>query len=184
MNSISNNLRYAGVVLVAVLFSWLSHELAHWLAYTVLGYEAVMTFNTVYIKSGGHRAEWHMVLVSAAGPLLTILQAVAVYFWLRKKGWNPNVYPFLLIPLYTRLLAGVMNFINLNDEGRISHFLGIGDYTLSIVVSAFLGLLVYKASKQHKPGWRYQVWTIVLIMIFSSILILGDQAWGGVLLPL
>lgn len=184
MNNLLGNLRYAGVVLVAVLFSWLSHELAHWLTDTALGYEAVMTFNTVYIKSGGYRAEWHMVLVSGTGPLLTIIQAIVVYLWLRKKGWNANLYPFLLIPLYTRLLAGVMNFINLNDEGRISHFLGIGDYTLSILVSAFLGLLVYKVSKQYKPGWKYQVWTVILIMIFSSILILGDQAWGGVLLPL
>ena len=80
------------------------------------------------------------------------------------------------------MLAGFMNLFNLNDEGRISRFLGLGDFTLSIVVSIFLGVLVLKVSRKYKPGWKYQVYTLVLIMIFSSILILGDQAWGVVLL--
>lgn len=184
MKSVLSKFRYAGVVLLVVCFSWGIHELAHWLAATALGYEAVMTLNTVYLKSGEYKQDWHWILVSGIGPLITILQALVVYWWLRQKGWNANLYPFLLLTLYTRLLAGFMNLFNLNDEGRISHFLGIGDFTLSIIVSAFLGVLVYKVSKQHRPGWRYQLLTLILIMIFSSVLILGDQAWGIVLLPL
>ncbi|MCE7993002.1 MAG: hypothetical protein HEP71_13525 [Roseivirga sp.] len=184
MKVVLSSLRYAGVVLFAVCFTWGIHELTHWFVAIALGYDAVMTLNTVYLQSGEYQQDWHWILVSAVGPLITIGQACLVYRWLIKKGWNPNLYPFLLLTLYTRLLAGVMNLFNLNDEGRISHFLGIGDFTLSIVVSAFLGVLVYKVSKQHKPGWRYQLFTIILIMIFSSILILGDQALDIVLLPL
>ncbi|GAB5527699.1 MAG: hypothetical protein Roseis2KO_55710 [Roseivirga sp.] len=183
MKSVLSKLRYAGVVLLSVCFSWGIHELAHWLMATTLGYEAVMTLNTVYLKSGEYQQDWHWILVSGIGPLITILQALVVYWWLSKKGWNPNLYPLLMLTLYTRFLAGFMNLLNLNDEGRISHFLGIGDFTLSILVSALLGVLVFKVSRQHKPGWRYQVLTLILIMLFSSILILGDQAWDVTLLP-
>lgn len=183
MKTVLTGLRYAGVVLFAVCFSWGIHELAHWLTATALGYDVVMTLNTVYLKSGEYQQDWHWILVSGVGPLVTIIQALTVYRWLNRKGWNANLYPFLLLTLYTRLLAGFMNLFNLNDEGRISHFLGIGDFTLSIFVSALLGLLIFKVSKQHKPGWRYQVFTLILIKLFSSILILGDRAWGVVLLP-
>ena len=184
MKHLKGTLVYAGVILFIVCFSWLTHELAHWLAATALGYEAIMTLNTVYLKSGDYQKDWHWILVSAIGPLITILQAGIAYLWLSKKGWNGNLYPFIWIAFYTRVLAGVMNLFNLNDEGRISHFLGIGDFTLSIVVSAFLGLLVFKISKKYKPGWKYQLMTILLIMLFSSMLILGNQALNIVLLPL
>lgn len=184
MKHIKGGLAYAGVILFVVCFSWGIHELAHWLTAAALGYEAVMTLNTVYLKSGEYQQDWHWLLVSAAGPLVTLLQAWIAYLWLVKKGWQPNVYPFLLLTFYTRLLAGFMNLFNLNDEGRIGHFFGIGDFTLSIVVSAFLGLLVFKISKKYKPGWKYQLMTILLIMLFSSVLILGNQAWDIVLLPL
>jgi len=88
-----------------------------------------------------------------------------------------------LLTLYTRILAGFMNLFNLNDEGRISHVLGLGDFTLSLLVCAILAVWVYKVSKYHKPGWKFQVFTLVLIMLFSSILILGDQSGKIILLP-
>lgn len=183
MKQITNGFRYAGVVLLTVLFSWGIHELAHWMMAEALGYDAVMTLNTVYLSSGEYEQTWHWMVVSAVGPLITMLQAWVVFRWLYKKNWQPNLYPLLLLTLYTRILAGFMNLFNLNDEGRISHALGIGDFTLSLLVSAFLAVLVYKVSKHHTPGWKFQVFTLVLIMLFSSILILGDQAGKIILLP-
>ena len=74
-----------------------------------------------------------------------------------------------------RLLAGLLNFVNLNDEGRVGHFLGIGTYTLSIIASGFLFYMVYKVSIQYKLNWKFQLGTVLTVMMASSILILLDQ---------
>ncbi len=182
MKQLKSYLLHAGAVLLAVVFSWMTHELAHWCMAKALGYSPIMTMNTVSLNGEEYRESWHAMIVSAAGPLITILEALIVYWWLSVKGWQRWLYPYLMLALYTRFLAGVFNVINLNDEGRIGHALGIGDYTLSILVSGFLFWLVWKSTKQQEPGWRYVTYTILLIMIFSSVLNLGDNAWHPVLL--
>ncbi len=182
MEQLKTYLLHAGAVILAVAFTWLIHEFAHWAMAKALGYSPVMTMNTVSLNGTHYREDWHALLVSAAGPIITIIQAALVYWWLAVKGWQRWLYPYLFLALYTRALAGAMNMINLNDEGRIGHDLGIGDYTLSIIVSAFLFMLVWKATQREKPGWRFVTYTLFLIMLFSSILILSDNAWHPVLL--
>ena len=166
---------YSLVCLIAVLFTWMIHEFFHWAMSESLGYDAVMTLNTVYLKSGGYQSQSHANLVSAAGPLITILQALIVFFYLRKKGWNNYLYPFLFTAFYTRFMAMGMSFLNLNDEARISKSWGIGTFTLPFIVSVFLFFLVYDISKRYQLKWRFQFLTIFLVMLFSSILILSDQ---------
>ena len=72
------------VTLVAVAVTWLVHEFAHWSVGELLGNVMVMTLNTCYPKSGNYLADWHEVAISAAGPLITILQAFIFYFLLQK----------------------------------------------------------------------------------------------------
>ena len=81
-----------------------------------------------------------------------------------------------------RLLAGIMNFINPNDEGRISLDLGLGTFTLSILVVGFLFYLTYDISKIRGFKAKLIVTTTLLIMLFSSILILSDQALKVIIL--
>jgi len=182
MKQLRTHFLHAGAVLLAVAISWFTHELAHWCMAKALGYSPIMTMNTVSIGDETYTRPWHAMIVSAAGPVITIIQAILVYWWLSVKGWQRWLYPYLLLALYTRFLAGVFNVFNLNDEGRIGHALGIGDYTLSILVSGFLFWLVWKSTKQHKPGWRFISYSLFLIMVFGSIVILGDNAWKPVLL--
>ncbi|SFC33877.1 hypothetical protein SAMN04487907_103389 [Zunongwangia mangrovi] len=68
-----------------------------------------------------------------------------------------------------------MNIINLNDEGRISEYLGLGVFTLSILVNIILFFLVYNISVKYKLDWKFNLWTTLIIMVISSILILSDQ---------
>ena len=77
-----------------------------------------------------------------------------------------------------RFLAGLMNFINVNDEGRVSQYLGIGTFTLSIIVSGLLFFMVYKISKKYSLNWKFQLGTYLIVMIASSILILSDMFFG------
>lgn len=74
-----------------------------------------------------------------------------------------------------RLLAGLMNFINLNDEGRIGEPIGIVVFTLPLLVSGILFYMVYKTSARYNIDWKFQAITTIMVMVFSSALILTDQ---------
>ncbi len=168
--------QYVLICAVAVFLSWILHEGAHWLTAEALGYNATLNLNSVSLAEGVyHNGDEH--LVSAAGPLFTILQALVVFVLLLRSR-NRNWYPFLFVPLYMRAMAGVLNAINLNDEGRISNSLGLGTYTLSLLVCAFLAFLVYRASKTCGYRAGFQWINILLTMLFSSIIILADQAFN------
>lgn len=168
--------KFVIVSFVAVLLTWFFHELTHWITSEALGYDALMKWNKVTPIEGMPANELHFIYISAAGPIFTILQAVVVYFILMKGGWNKMLYPLLFIPFYMRLLAGGFNVMRLNDEGKVGDYFGLGDYTLSIIVSAFLLFLVYKASKKYGLKASFHVWNTLLVMFFSSIIILADQA--------
>ncbi|XLS28079.1 hypothetical protein ACJD0Z_12815 [Flavobacteriaceae bacterium M23B6Z8] len=165
---------YLLATVLAVIFTWVLHEFTHWITAESLGYESIMRMNAVFPMEGQDPTDWHKIYISASGPIITILQAILVFFLLSKR-WNRLLYPFLFVPLYMRALAGLMNFINPNDEGRISQFLGLGLFTLSILVSAILFYFVYKITKQHNLKWRFNAVTTLIVMIASSILILTDQ---------
>ncbi len=161
-------------VALAVAFTWLIHELGHWMAGTLLGYEMKMTLNQAGLVEGGYTPAWHSLVVTAAGPVVTILQACIVFAIFRKTS-NVALYPLLFVPFYMRLLAGAINFIHLNDEGKLSLALGVGTYTLPALVSLALLTLVIKASRRAAFRTKFQVGTTLSVMLFSSILILLDQ---------
>lgn len=175
MNDQYITLRYVLALVAAVLFTWLLHEFTHWLTSELLGYESILRLNTVSPIKGQNPTASHKALISASGPVITIIQAVIAFVILNKKGWNKYIYPFLFVPLYMRVLAGFMNFINPNDEGRLGEYLGIGIFTISVLVSLFLFILVYRTSKKYKLTKKLNVLTVLFILIISSILILSDQ---------
>jgi len=169
---------YVIATLIAVIFTWILHEFAHWLTSESFGHETIMRLNGTSPIDGKSVTDWQKILISASGPLITLIQALTIFVVLKPDNWNKNLYPFLFTAFYMRLMAGIMNFINPNDEGRISAFLGIGTFTLPIIITGILFFLVYKISKKHHLGWKFQLATTLIVMIFSSILILSDQFFG------
>jgi len=166
-------------VAVAVVFTWLIHEFGHWATGTLLGYPMKMTLNTAGLVEGAFSTTWHRLVVSSAGPVITLIQAGVVFVLLRKRS-AAALYPFLFVPFYMRLMAGVINVISLNDEGRVSQALGLGTYTLPALVTLALLVLVIQASRSTvlgRPAFkaRFQIGTTLAVMLFSSILILADQ---------
>jgi len=172
------NFNYILVTTATVLFTWLLHEFAHWITSEWLGYESIMRLNSVSAVDGQEQTDWHRVFISAAGPLVTILQGLVAFIILKFRNWNRLLYPFLFTAFYMRFLAGFMNFIKPNDEGRISAFLQIGTFTLPLIVSALLFFMVYKISRKYQLNWKFQFWTTLIVMLTSSILILSDQLIG------
>lgn len=170
--------QYAIAVFVAVISTWIFHEFAHWLTSELLGYDSIMKLNGTSAAAGERWTELHQIIISATGPIVTILQGLFVFLLLQQKNWNKYLYPFLFTAFYMRTLAGFMNFINLNDEGRISSYLNIGTFTLPLIVSGLLFFMVYKTSKSNQLNWKFQLITTLLVMVGSSVLILSDQFFG------
>jgi len=168
------NIQYILITLVAVAVSWVLHEWAHWATGTLLGYEMGMTFNKTFPVSGEYNSEWHSQIVSAAGPVFTLFEALVVFFILQKKK-IVALYPFLFTCFYMRSLAALMSILNPNDEARISGSAGLGVYTLPVIMVAILSFLVYKTSSKYQFSRKFNLLTLVLVIFFSSIIILTDQ---------
>ncbi|MEO9887797.1 MAG: hypothetical protein ABJR05_17360 [Balneola sp.] len=171
-------LKYSFVVIASVVFTWLIHEFTHWLTSELLGYETVMRLNSAFSVKGQNPIELHRVIISISGPILTIAQGLIAFLVLKSRSWKKSLYPLLFTAFYMRFLAGIMNFINVNDEGRVSEYLGIGTFTLSIIVIALLFYLVYLISKEYSLKWKFQLVTYLIVAITSSLLILSDQFFG------
>jgi hypothetical protein len=167
-------LGYVCLVAAAVLFTFTLHELAHWAVGTWLGNEMQMTLNSAYPVARAYKEPWHSTVVSLAGPIVTLLQAFATFLLLR-SGRQRWLYPFLLTPLIMRLLAGAMNVVNPNDEGRISQALGLGLYTIPFPVCTLLAFLVYRISRRHGFSAGFNAASAVLVVASSSVLILIEQ---------
>ena len=173
---------YILLAFLAVLVTWLIHEFAHWLAYTLQGYDAFMGLNKAGVRGDSTPNIDQQILGAAAGPIITLLQAVLVYFYLKRRGWNKYLYLLVFIPFYMRFLAGLMNFIMPNDEGFISQHFGLGLFTISILISLALFALVYKTSKIFELKPKFHIITTLLVMVFSSLVILADQFFRIVLI--
>lgn len=172
----SINSRYVLATLVAVMVTWFVHEFAHWLMGELLGNEMAITLNTCYPISKTYVQNWHQNVISAAGPVVTLIEALIIYLLL-KRNYSYLFFPFLLTCFYMRLVAGGISLINPNDEARISQSLGIGTFTLPTIVSAVLFYLVFRTVKTRGFTTKQIATAILVIMLFSSAIILADQAW-------
>lgn len=178
MNDQKITIKYIIAGILAVIFTWIIHEFAHWLTSELFGYETIMKLNGISTVSSENPTDLQKNIISASGPIVTIIQGLIAFLFLKSRNWNKYIYPLLFTAFYMRLLAGLMNFINPNDEGRISAFLEIGTFTLPIIVSGLLFFMVYKISKKYNLNWKFQLYTTLIVMIASSILILSDQFLG------
>jgi hypothetical protein len=166
--------QYILITFIAVVASWVLHEFAHWVAGELLEYEMGMTLNKAFPVNGKYNSDLHYQLVSAAGPAFTLIEAVVIFFIMRRKKIIA-LYPFLFTCFYMRLLAAVISVRNPNDEARISESLGLWAFVLPVTMAAVLFFLLYKTSVRYKFSIGFNVITLVLIILFSSVIILADQ---------
>ena len=167
--------------ILAVAFSFLVHEFAHWTMGEFLGYEMRMTLNTGYPVAGKYEQAWHYTVISAVGPLITFLQAIIFYILIRKYS-NRNLYSFLFTPFYLIFLSTILGYRNPNDLGRVSLDLNIGLVTLPILFTVIHFILLYKISKRENYERKFIVATLLLIILFSSVWILTNQKFKVVIL--
>ncbi|WP_339144900.1 hypothetical protein [Croceitalea sp. MTPC5] len=163
------SMKYFGIMIVATFLTFFFHEMSHWIAYGLLGYDAGFTLNGASLKDSSIvLSNTHRVITSASGPLFTIIQAIIFYFILLKYK-SKMLYPFLFLPFLMRLGASWANRFEPNDEGRISLILGWNLYTLSAIVVTSLLILVFQVSRKNKFSLIFNIVTFVV----SAILMFG-----------
>jgi uncharacterized membrane protein len=168
------DLKYILISAFAVIFTWEVHELAHFLTGESLGYAMGMTLNSAFPVKNRFDMEWHYHLISAAGPFITLVQAVVISLLMRSMH-RSRIFPFLFICFYMRFQATIISFFNANDEARISKWLGIGKFTLPLIVTAILFWMVYSITKKYRFSSDFIWWNILFAIVFCSLIILSDQ---------
>ncbi|HET8858803.1 hypothetical protein [Marivirga sp.] len=175
------NIKYILISILAVVFSFVVHEFSHWLYGEFLGYDMIMTLNTVYPASGKYNAQSDYMLISAVGPIITLIQTV-VFFFLLTRSKNLYFFPFLFNSFYLQLMSGVMNFSRPNDLGRISSYLELGLFTIPILAMLLHSILFFRAIKLNEIK-KKSVWiTVFYAILFSSIWILTNQFFKVILI--
>ncbi len=175
MNDQKITLQFIAGLIIVVFITWFIHEFAHWLTSEYLGYETIMCLNITSTVAGQNPTELHNNITSAAGPVITIIQGFISYGLLKFRKWNKYVYAFLFTAFFMRFLAGIMNVIMLNDEGRISAYLKLGAFTLPVMVSGILFYMVYKIARKYKLKWKFQLSLSLLQVVAVTALIFFDQ---------
>ena len=165
---------YILVFVIAVFFSWIGHEFAHWITGEYLGYKMAMTLNSSYPVGGFYSSDLHYQIVSAAGPIFTLIEAVLIFVLMMNKK-RVYLYPILFTCFYLRFLATILSFRKPNDEARISAAVGFGKFTLPLLMTGILFLLVLKISKTYKFNLKFNLTNLGLVILFSSIIILADM---------
>ncbi len=167
------NLKFIFIVFIAVFAGTIFHELAHWSIGEILGNKMTATLNATNPVSGELLYEWNRNYITSAGPVFTILQAILFYFLIIKYK-KIELYPFIFFPFVMRLAAGLANFLNANDEGRLGLSFGIGLFTISVFVCSFLFYLVYKTSKRLEIRIKFNLISFFLCCLFFLLLTFID----------
>jgi hypothetical protein len=134
--------------------SYLFHEFGHWIVGEVLGNNMIFSLNYVWPKNGHYIDASHEVLVLIGGPAFTILLSI-IFLLIIEKYSTIYAYPFVILQMVIRLFSLVCGGFDKQDEAKISSLLGLGTYTVGIIVLIVLFLMVLRASYKLKIDFRY-----------------------------
>ena len=171
------NIRRVGVsfygwLLVIAPLTYLVHEAAHWLTGTALGHDMSFSINGVS-PAGAITAHDHL-LISAAGPLVTLAQGIIAFLLVRSRD-SVVAYGVLFFALMMRATATGVSLFHLNDEARISDALGLGPWTLpGLMVAALLALTVL-ASRHLRLGWKTNLGADLVSTVATTVIVMGDM---------
>ena len=153
---------FYGLVFIAGFITFTLHEGGHWLAAMLLGHEAYFGLNSAGARGAVSAAD--EAIISAAGPVVTIVQALIALALVQARG-SAAAWIFLFWAAFMRFMATVISLFNPNDEARISEWLGWGLWTLPVIVTAGLCVLVAIGSRRLSVSWK----TLALTWVAASV---------------
>jgi hypothetical protein len=113
---------------------------------TLLGNQMSMNFNGTWITGGGSYHEaWHSPAVGIGGPAFSILMA-SIALIVIEKHRTIYAFPFLITPFVSRLFSLTLGKFAAQDEAGVSTSLGLGKYTVAVIVCSVLLALVWRGS--------------------------------------
>lgn len=157
---------------IAGFFTFVLHEAAHWVAGSALGYDMQARLNAVTATTAVLPA--HKAMIDAAGPLVTILQALIAFAFVLRYRAN-TAFVFLYMAAFMRVLASAISVFNPNDEARLSVYLGLGMWTLPIVTSLALLVLTWRASQYLMLTWKEHVLCYLTASVSISLVVAIDR---------
>ena len=163
---------FAAWLLVVGLFSFLIHEGAHWLAGAAFGADMEFGINAVRFLSAltpGQKA-----VTDLAGPLVTIIQA-GIAFALIMRSKSQLAFAFLYFAAFMRVVAGFISLFMPNDEARLSAWLGLGMWTLPLLVGGALVATVWKASRTLRLTWKDQLLCYAVTSVITAMIVGIDR---------
>ncbi|WP_109809358.1 hypothetical protein [Sphingosinithalassobacter portus] len=158
-----------------LVLTFLLHEGAHALSGLALGFPVEIGLNHVRPVGDVAPDAAQAMLMSAAGPVATI--AIALVAW-ATIGRSVTGFLIVLAAFVCRAMAMVVSLWNPNDEMRISQALGIGAWTLPIVVTLLLAMLVWAAARGKRLRGRH--W---LALYISGSIALAAVVGADMMLP-
>lgn len=159
---------------LAVAFTFVAHEGAHWAAGEWLGYDMFLRANSAGLARGLYRSVADAQIVTAAGPAFTLLQGFVAFALVR--GLSAGfAFPFLLSALLMRILAAGVSLGKPNDEMRLGVWLGLGDWSVFAAVIGVLLVLTALAARQLRLTWGAIAAGVVCWIAFAAALILAER---------
>lgn len=168
---------YARFAVIAVA-TYVVHEAAHWLVGAALGYPVSYGINSV-ISEVPMTARDHM-LMSAAGPAITVLAAMAAFYLVMRRD-SLTAYAVLYFALFMRVIAAGVSVFNLNDEARISDMLGLGPWLLPGLVILVLLVPTVIASRHLRLSWKVNVLAYLVSSLVATAVVGLDMVHRGMI---
>lgn len=151
-------------------FSYVFHEFGHWIIGEILGNNMIYSLNYVWPKEGHYLDESHNLYVSIGGPAFTILLAMVSLFFLQKYA-TIYAFPVLFFQMVLRFFSLVFGGFSKQDEARISSIMGLGTYTVGIIVMIILILIVIRATYKLKIDLKHNGYFFT-VSILSELLVI------------
>ncbi len=158
-------------------FSYLFHEFGHWIVGEILGNDMVYSLNYVWPRDGHYLNESHNLYVSIGGPAFTILLAMASLLILLKYS-TVYAYPVLFFQFVSRFFSLVFGGFSKQDEARISPILGLGTYTVGIIILIILLLIVIRANYKLNIDLKHNGYFFA-VSILSQLLVIATYKITG-----
>ncbi|ANM29755.1 hypothetical protein ABI59_09460 [Acidobacteria bacterium Mor1] len=165
--------RHIPLFFSVVVATFVIHEGGHWAAGELLGYDMWVRLNSAGLARGAFSAEWHQQFVSAAGPVVTLIQAAIAYLLVVKRKTN-TAFAFVFSALMMRIMAAFVSIGNPNDEARVGEWLGVGPWTLHILVVLLLLSLTLRAGSRLELGWRDYGLAWFAVSLGIAAVVLGE----------